>query len=238
MDPVLHWLLKLYPRAWRTRYEDEMKAVLESHRVTWRTHLDLVLGALRAQLFWERKGLWRIQFAAGAAMLFMLCLFGYTAVQQHLRMSANFPQETIVRDIVASLDAGQDAKTVVPQASVDVASSLSPFVIVYDNQGHVVESNVRLNGQTPELPSGVLQYTLAHGKDTITWQPQPNVRIAAVVQRYDGHGGGFVLSGRMLRVVEAQETAWLNIAACTWVALLAVFSMLLFTRHRLRQRQV
>lgn len=41
-------LLRLYPRAWRRRYEAEMRAVLEQHHVTLTTRLDLLRGALDA----------------------------------------------------------------------------------------------------------------------------------------------------------------------------------------------
>ena len=44
------WLLRLYPRAWRERYESEVAAVLEQHRVTLKTSVDLLLSALDAQL--------------------------------------------------------------------------------------------------------------------------------------------------------------------------------------------
>ena len=44
------WILRLYPRAWRERYESEVAAVLEQHRVTLKTSVDLLLSALDAQL--------------------------------------------------------------------------------------------------------------------------------------------------------------------------------------------
>ena len=47
---MLSWLLKLYPRAWRERYEIEMVALLEEHNVTLFTLFDLLLGALDARL--------------------------------------------------------------------------------------------------------------------------------------------------------------------------------------------
>lgn len=43
-------LLRLYPAAWRARYQDEMEAVLEQHRVTIATIFDLLWGALDARL--------------------------------------------------------------------------------------------------------------------------------------------------------------------------------------------
>lgn len=43
-------LLRLYPRAWRDRYESEMLAVMEADRLDWRTRLDLIRGALDAHV--------------------------------------------------------------------------------------------------------------------------------------------------------------------------------------------
>ena len=44
------WLVKLYPSAWRRRYEAEMLAVLEEHHVTVLTILDLLFGVIAARL--------------------------------------------------------------------------------------------------------------------------------------------------------------------------------------------
>jgi DNA-binding PadR family transcriptional regulator len=44
------WLLRLYPIAWRERYEMEMVALLEQHHITLWTVLDLLIGALDARL--------------------------------------------------------------------------------------------------------------------------------------------------------------------------------------------
>jgi hypothetical protein len=47
-------LLRLYPRAWRRRYEAEMRALLEQHHVTMATHIDLLRGALDAWRYQRR----------------------------------------------------------------------------------------------------------------------------------------------------------------------------------------
>jgi hypothetical protein len=48
-------LLRLYPRAWRARYGDEMLALLEQHHPSMRTRVNLLRGALDAQL--HKRGL-------------------------------------------------------------------------------------------------------------------------------------------------------------------------------------
>jgi len=44
------WMLRLYPPAWRERYEAEMVALLWQHEITLWTVLDLFIGALDARL--------------------------------------------------------------------------------------------------------------------------------------------------------------------------------------------
>jgi hypothetical protein len=44
------WLVRLYPRAWRERYEEEFVAMLEQRPMSLADALDVVLGALDAHL--------------------------------------------------------------------------------------------------------------------------------------------------------------------------------------------
>lgn len=48
-------MLRLYPRAWRDRYEDEMGWLLEARPAGWRDRFDLVLGAADAWLHPPRR---------------------------------------------------------------------------------------------------------------------------------------------------------------------------------------
>ena len=47
---IVTWIMKLYPHAWRERYETEMRAVLEDHKITFFTLFDLLFGALDARM--------------------------------------------------------------------------------------------------------------------------------------------------------------------------------------------
>lgn len=53
-------LLRLYPSAWRQRYEDEFLAVLEETPTTWRDYSDILWGAVDAHLHpeWTTPGMW------------------------------------------------------------------------------------------------------------------------------------------------------------------------------------
>jgi hypothetical protein len=232
MLTLAKWLLFLYPRAWRNRYGTEFVAVLEQHRITLRTLIDIVVGAIKARLTWERPGLWPLRFAVGLAILTFLALSTYTVFQQKLRMDANHPQVELAQAAAERLETGDLITDIVPSSPVDVKTNLDPFVIVYNNDGKPVFSTGYLNGAIPPLPKGVLDFTRAHQMDKITWQPQPGVRIAAVVVSYSGHGGGFVLAGRSLRVVEEHELALFNAVGIAYVVASVLFTVALIAWWR------
>jgi hypothetical protein len=63
------WLLRVYPPAWRQRYQEEMLALLEEHQVTRRTRVDLLLGALDAWMNPQVMGPKRLSTAEQALYL-------------------------------------------------------------------------------------------------------------------------------------------------------------------------
>jgi len=110
-----------------------------------------------------------------------------------------------------------------------MARSLSPFVIAYDDQGRPLASQAQLDGKTPVPPSGVFDFVRQHGEERVSWQPilgnSHGVRIAAVVQRVNGAHPGFVLAGRNMREVEARIDLVQQMAALTWIGMLALIAV-------------
>ena len=150
----------------------------------------------------------------------------YAIPQQVLRNGLNDPQIQMAGDLEARLEQGVSPAEAVSAGSVDMARSLAPFVIVYDEQGHPVASQAHLNGSIPAPPSGVFDYVRQHGEERVSWQPilgsEHGVRIAAVVQRVGGPHPGFVLAGRNMREVEARESQVLYMAGLTWLGMLGL----------------
>ncbi len=154
-----------------------------------------------------------------ALVLVVACGVAYAEAQLVLRSSANDPQLQLATDAARALDGGAAPESLVGQGSaaasaagagtVDVATSLAPFLAVYDASGAAVASNARLDGRAPVPPAGVLAAARSGGRDVVTWQPRPDVRIAAVVVPWSG---GTVLAGRSLREVEAREDQALLLA--------------------------
>ncbi len=145
----------------------------------------------------------------------------YTAGQQNYRQSLNDPQIQITEEAATMLKNGQTIQSLVPTERIDVATSLVPFIIFYDDTGRVILGSGVLNGTTPTPPSGVFSYTKAHGQDRLTWQPQAGIRIATVLRRTTGTTNGFVLAGRSMREVEIRIDNLSSMALIVWFVGLA-----------------
>ena len=148
----------------------------------------------------------------------------YAAVQHALRIGANDPQIQLAEDAAARLGEGRPAATLIGE-SVDTATSLAPFVIVYDPSGEVRASSARLDGRTPPLPPGVLRATTPGHENRLTWQPQPGVRLASVVVATPQ---GYVLAGRSLREVERRERDAELVIGIAWLLSLGVLAVAFF----------
>src|SRR5579863_5948362 len=151
-----------------------------------------------------------------------LCFIYYAVIQQEMRSNANDPQIQMAEDGATQLASGQQVQTVVPAQKVDIATSLAPYIIIFDDSGKPIASSAQLDGQIPTIPSGVFDYVRQHGEDRISWQPRPGVRSAIVVTQFKGPNSGFVVAGRSLREVEIREDDALHITLIFTVGMLLV----------------
>jgi hypothetical protein len=175
--------------------------------------LSRLAGQLREPGWLSGVLIYWIPLAVAQACFALVC---FAAVQQALRQSANDPQIQLAEDAAARLASGIQAPAVLPPGTVDLRTSLAPFMIVYDRSGDIVAASASLDAGTPALPGGVLSSwkkeqfrppwsNRADGERRFTWQPVDGVRSAVVVRPYDGSAAGFVLAGRSLREVERRE---------------------------------
>ena len=173
--------------------------------------------ALRNRNFW----LW------ASAALIILVLFGtiYAAVQQSQRSGANDPQIQLAEDTASSLRQGNDPSTLV-SGYVNPSTSLAPFVVIYGEGYQPIVSSGFLHGDMSKIPHGVLLDSRGKQFNAVTWQPEPGVRIAAVVVAAKPY---YVLVGRSLQQVERSENTTLMITAlgclCAEVLLVIMFTL-------------
>lgn len=241
--------LRLYPAAFQENYAEPMgralKDALADGALRERGFLGLLFRDLLTSLMREHMAMMRATYGRPALVFNALVLAGMATVlalalntipQQVLRLGANDPQIAMATDLAATLEKGglteMLRKGALPATdgtgSVDMARSLSPFLIVYDDHGRPLASQAELDGQTPVLPPGVFEYVRKHGQERVSWQPvrgRAVVRIAAVVQRVDGATPGFVLAGRNMREVEAREALVAQLAGLTWLGMMGLIGV-------------
>jgi hypothetical protein len=150
----------------------------------------------------------------------------YVSVQQSYRQNANDPQLQMAEDAAARLSSGDAPAAVVGDGSVDVATSLAPFVAVYDASGRVLASDGTLDGAPPSPPPGVLQAARDRGQNMVTWQPRDGVRQALEVVPWSSPSGeGTVLAGRSLREVEHRVDDLTLMVGLGWAVTMAAIAV-------------
>lgn len=147
----------------------------------------------------------------------ILCGLIYATVQQSHRSGANDPQLQIALDLKNAVETNQPLAKWMTGDSIEISRSLSAFKTLYDKNGEPLQSTGFLNGQPPQLPKGVFDFTNAHQEDVVTWQPQNGVRMAMVVEATRSGGIGFVAVGRSLKEVEKRESNLVTMVLVAWL---------------------
>jgi len=237
--------LRLYPPRFRDAYAPAMlqslRDALQDPTIPRRSFMPLVLSDLVTSLFKEHLAMSYETFGRPAILYNALVLIGLstglalalnTIPQQVMRQGANDPQIQMATDMAARLnqvgvlDGLRQGAPINSGGVVDMAHSLAPFMIVYNDAGRPLGSNAQLNGQTPAPPAGVFDNVRKNGEERLSWQPvlgrEHGVRIAAVMERVNGPQPGFVLAGRNMREVEAREAQVGQLALLTWIGMMSV----------------
>jgi len=119
-----------------------------------------------------------------ALIISLMCGIIYIVMQQSYRHQANDPQFQMAEDALNALGKGAAPEALVPASAYELSSGLSPYLIIYDENGNAAASGILLNGNIPKLPEGVLDFARTKGEDVITWQPQLGIRQALVGNLY------------------------------------------------------
>jgi hypothetical protein len=113
-----------------------------------------------------------------AAVATLEAVLAFELTQQHLTVTANDPQGQMAEHAVARLDSGTDARSIVPAKTVDIVSSLDPYLVVFDRARHVLASTATLRGGTPDFPDGL---AVAAQSMRLTEEREGDVRLIAIV---------------------------------------------------------
>src|SRR5690348_3821333 len=113
-----------------------------------------------------------------AAAITGLSMLIYASVQQNYRQSLNDPQIQVAEDTAFALSHGAGIENTLwkelpmqtstsSRSYIDIATSLSPWIAYYAENGTPLESTGLLDGALPDVPNGVLaSAATGNGKDT------------------------------------------------------------------------
>jgi hypothetical protein len=175
----------------------------------------------RSQRLWLE--IWR-QWVPIAVAVTLVCGIAYILAQQQIRLGANQPQVQMAEDAAAALVRGEDPLTITGTHPIDIARSLSTYLVIYDENGQPLAWSGELGQAAPTVPQGVLTSARDRGENRVTWQPRPGVRSALVVVPFQGAKSGFVLAGRSLRESEDLSSTLLLLVGLGWIGtLMATF---------------
>ena len=227
--------LALYPGRLRQEYREPMLQTLRDAladrtrggwRFRFRAFADLIESSLMERLHMLRDAYLRRPLVFHTlALALILTLIGFVSavtMQQMLRRGADQPQLDMAAWYAGKITSAGDAARVIPPGRVDLASSLEPFVIFYDDRGAPISGTGYLDQALPAPPAGVFDFVRSHGFEHVTWQPRPGVRLASVVRRVKGSTPGFVLTARSLRLVEEQERLLKQMVFGVWIAVMVL----------------
>ena len=170
-------------------------------------------------------------WACVVAALSCVCGLLYMSGRYILRQGADDPQIQMAEDAAVLLAMGRAVENIVVGPKIDIATSLSPYVVVYNGVGVPTFSSGLLSGAMPTLPKGVFAIAENNKKIKIpaglesrfTWQPTQGARQALVlVQTNTPSGVRYVAVGRSLREIERREGALLWLVLYGWASTLLI----------------
>ena len=144
-------------------------------------------------------------------------LFGYVALEQSMRMSANDTQAEIARNVEQSLTEGTPYKLFSSTHPVVIGESLTPYVVLYDMDRKPLSGNGMLGGNYPAPPKGTFDYLLTHHEDRFTWEPRPGMREAVVALFHDGKNPAYIIVGKSLLEVDKHIDQLSRLTLVLWL---------------------
>ena len=164
-----------------------------------------------------------------AAVVTLLCLLVYIVAQQNFRQSANDPQYQLAQDAANAINKGADPKSLLGAAPVEIATTLSPYLLIYDANGNSIGNNTTLDGKPPKLPEGVLETTRRQRTNVVTWQPRSGIRQATVM--ITAGRGYTIVAARSLQTTEERVRTLGTQVLFGWIASLTAMLVIVFLQE-------
>jgi hypothetical protein len=166
-----------------------------------------------------------------ASVIIVTLIFGsiYVTLQQFGRRAVNAAPAAAAAVRVQQPGSGP---TAVPPLELTADSGV--FVMVFGTDNKPTSSTVALHGELPVIPAGVLETARSLGSDTVTWQPEPGLRMAVVARQAPG---GVVVAGQSLTPFEDSDRMSQLFLGAGWLGSMVVLAAAYGSMALIRRRQ-
>jgi hypothetical protein len=195
-------LLNCYPAPFRAKYELQLT---DAARRLHEEHNDH--GKLAAALTWDTlNGAWRenmripgpkstFSYLGFATLFSILLLACYIGMQQKWRRAADDAPQAMVEQLRNG--AGPSLTMATQEISTPAwLHGHNTFAATYDADGNATASDARLHGALPQPPRGIFNVMRKQGWYSVSWQPEPGVRVALTGAQLPSRG--FAVAGQSL----------------------------------------
>ncbi|UUL77404.1 hypothetical protein NG819_08035 [Pseudarthrobacter sp. Fe7] len=173
-----------------------------------------------------RRILWWLAAASITTLVFGSV---YVTLQQIGRHSAN-----VAPAAAAAARLQQPGTDSTAGAPLDLTPDSGVFLIVYGDTNSPLSTTVTVGGSTPVVPPGVLDTARALGSDTVTWQPEPGLRMAIVAKQ---SAGKVVVAGQSLAPFEAADRMTMVFLGAGWLASMLVLAAAYWAAELMDRKQ-
>jgi hypothetical protein len=129
----------------------------------------------------------------------------FILLQQTIRLGANEEIGTLADNIIVAVEKNRAVLDNQPQDQlIDPTKQDLIFIQAYNEDGSIIFSTLGLDGDNQiKIPQGVLD-NAKNNKNTVTWSPKKDIRLATVVRRFGGDKPGYIVTGRSLKNEEGK----------------------------------
>jgi hypothetical protein len=152
----------------------------------------------------------------------------FVLIQQNIRLNADEEISTLSDNIISAVEKNRAVLDNQPQDQlVDPTKSDLIFIQAYNDDNSIIFSTLGIDGNNQsKVPQSALDAAKKNNRNNITWSPKKDIRLATVVQRFNGDKPGYIVTGRSLKTSDAKVNNLGKTAAIGALASIAILGLI------------
>jgi hypothetical protein len=152
----------------------------------------------------------------------------FVLLQQNIRLSVDEEISTLSDNIVSAVEKNRAVLDNQPQDQlVDPTKSDLIFIQAYNDDNSIIFSTLGIDGNNQsKVPQNELDTAKKNNRNNITWSPKKDIRLATVIQRFNGEKPGYIVTGRSLKTSDVKIYKLGRIAALSALASTVIIGLI------------